>query len=140
MTRAVLFAVVLAAVSVGSAAADERGRYVLEPVEDGVIRLDTESGTVSHCRTRTGNWRCESLADERKALDDEIGRLAEENERLKQRVAELEAELMDERPGGSSLRLPSEEDLDRVVGFFEKLMRRLMDMARDLNEDPGQKT
>lgn len=141
MIRAVLFAVVVAALAIGSAAAAERGRFVLEPAEDGFIRLDTETGTVSHCRSRDGNWRCESLADERKALDDEIGRLAEENRRLEQRVAELEAELgHDHAPGGSSLKLPSEEDVDRVVGFFENLMRRLIDMARGLNEDPGQKT
>lgn len=140
MIRAVLIAVVLAALSVGPAAAAEPGRYVMEPVEDGFIRLDTETGTVSHCRSRDGHWRCESLADERQALDEEIGRLVEENQALKQRVAELEAELGGDPSSGSSLKLPSEEDLNRIMGFFEDVMRRLIDMARGLNEDPGHKT
>jgi hypothetical protein len=124
----------------GPAVAAEAGRYVLKDVDGGFIRLDTANGTVSHCRSRDGHWRCEMVADAQDALEDEIGRLAEENGALKQRLAQLEAELQAQRGTGGVLELPSAEDLDRVMGFIERFMRRFIDFARGLSQDQGRET
>jgi hypothetical protein len=130
----------LAVLLAGPAGASDVGRYVFKDADGGFIRLDTATGTVSHCWSRDESWRCEPVADARHAFEDEIARLAEDNAALRQRVAELEAELHSQRGTGSRLELPSAEDLDRVMGFFETFMRRFIDFARSLNHDPGRET
>ena len=47
----------------------ENGRYVLSPVTDGVIRLDTRTGSVSTCSNTGTGWACYAVPDERAALD-----------------------------------------------------------------------
>jgi hypothetical protein len=126
----------LALMLAGPAGAAE-GRYVLKDVEGGFIRLDTETGAVSHCGVRNETWRCEPVADAQAALQDEINRLAQENAELEQQLAELNGG----EPGGApSIELPSDEDLDRVFGMFEKFMQRFIDFARGLNKDTGKET
>jgi len=61
----------------------ENGRYTLSPSGDGVIRLDTRTGTVSNCNNSPAGWACYAVPDERTAMDAEIGRLQAENEKLK---------------------------------------------------------
>jgi hypothetical protein len=125
----------LALLLAGPAGAAE-GRYVLKDVEGGFIRLDTETGAVSHCSVRNETWRCEPVADAQAALQDEINRLAQEKAELEQQLAELNGE-----PGRApSIELPSDEDLDRVFGIFERFMQRFFDFARGLNEDSGKET
>lgn len=70
-----------------SAPDTENGRFVLSPVADGFLRLDTRSGAMSTC-TNTGGWTCRMIADERAALDTEIGRLQADNQRLKDQLAQ----------------------------------------------------
>ena len=65
----------------------ENGRYVLSPVTDGVIKLDTRTGDVSTCGNSGTGWACYAVPDERAALDAEIGRLQAENEKLKAQLA-----------------------------------------------------
>jgi hypothetical protein len=65
----------------------ENGRYALSPVTDGVIRLDTRTGTVSTCTNSGAGWACYAVPDERAALDAEIGRLQADNEKLKAQLA-----------------------------------------------------
>jgi hypothetical protein len=81
---------------------------------------------VSLC-TRTGSdFICRSVADDRAALDDEINRLKRENESLKQAAAGKNS------APSPKLSLPSEEELDKAMGLFEKMMRRMM---RTFNEE-----
>jgi len=65
----------------------ENGRYALSPAGDGVIRLDTRTGTVSNCNNSPAGWACYAVPDERAAMDTEIGRLQAENEKLKAQLA-----------------------------------------------------
>ncbi len=149
---------------VGSAAAQsmpdtENGRYILSPITDGVIRLDTRTGAVSTCTDSGAGWACYSVPDERAALDAEIGRLQADNEKLKAQLAErgpTVAGKIDEplpktdslKPPGSKLTdgerkieipLPSDRDMDRMMSFLQRAWQRLVDMANRMQKDVGGK-
>jgi hypothetical protein len=133
----------------------ENGRYTLSPVADGVIKLDTRTGTVSTCNNTGIGWACYALPDERAALDAEIGRLQADNERLKTELAAREptvnGKTAEALPKSDSLKkdepktadserkieipLPSDRDLDRVMSFLERAWRRLIEMANRMQKD-----
>jgi hypothetical protein len=145
-----------------SAPDTENGRYTLAPAADGMIRLDTRSGTASLCADKGAGWACYAMPDERAALDEEIGRLQRDNEGLKKDNDGLKAQLaqrapvvtgkIDEPlPKADSLKkpevksadgehrleipLPSDRDMDRVMSFVENAWRRLVDMANRMQKD-----
>lgn len=127
---------------------DEPGRFEMNETDDGFLRLDTKTGTVSVCHRKATEWVCESVADERAALEGEIERLSEENAGLRERVAALErgtgeAARPREKDGAGSetleLELPSKQDMDKVMSFFEDAMRRLKDMVDNLKQEESKK-
>ena len=59
----------------------------MTPIPEGVLRLDTRTGTVSTCTRNGAGWACYAVPDERTALDAEIGRLQAEVEKLKGQLA-----------------------------------------------------
>ena len=151
-------AVAICMVGTGAIAASmpdtENGRYTLSPVADGVIRLDTRTGTVSTCNNSGIGWACYAVPDERAALDAEIGRLQADNEKLKAELAAREPTVSgksDEAlPKSDSLKsepktadserkieipLPSDQDMDRVMSFLERAWRRLVEMANRMQKD-----
>jgi hypothetical protein len=127
----------------------ENGRYTLSQTAGGLIRLDTRTGVVSTCRNDGNGWACYAVPDERKALDEEIGRLQAENDRLKaQLAARAPAASGDAAPqpdnkgtpnaeGGRKIEipLPSDADVDRAMSFLERAWRRLIDMANRMQKD-----
>ena len=133
----------------------ENGRYALAPVNDGVIRLDTRTGAVSTCTNTGTGWACYAVPDERAALDQEIGRLQADNEKLKAALAAREptvAGKIDEPlPKTDSLKepepkvaegerrieipLPSDREMDRMMSFLEQAWRRLVEMANRMQKD-----
>jgi hypothetical protein len=138
----------------------ENGRYALSTTADGVLRLDTRTGTVSTCNNNTGaGWACYAIPDERAAMDAEIGRLQAENEKLKADLAQRDPTITgktDEAlPKSDSLKkgepkvaegarkfeipLPSDQDMDRVMSFVERAWRRLVEMANRVQRDASGK-
>jgi len=134
----------------------ENGRYTLSQTADGFIRLDTRSGAVSTCSNNGNGWACYAVPDERKAMDEAIGRLQAENDQLKAQLAAREGGAsgkIDEAlpksdkqaaPRADSERkieipLPSDADLDRVMSFLERAWRRLVDMANRMQKDAAGK-
>jgi hypothetical protein len=133
----------------------ENGRYVLSPVFDGVIRLDTRTGSVSTCSNSGTGWACYAVPDERAALDAEIGRLQAENEKLKTQLVAREptvsGKIDEPLPKADSLKkpeskvaeserkieipLPSDRDMDRMMSFLEQAWRRLVEMANRMQKD-----
>ena len=72
------------------AAADDRaraGRYAVQPSADGFIRLDTETGAVSHCGRREGVWFCEKLVEDQTALKSGIDALSAAARRTREAAA-----------------------------------------------------
>jgi hypothetical protein len=138
----------------------ENGRYALSTTADGVLRLDTRTGTVSTCNNNSGaGWACYAIPDERAALDAEIGRLQTENEKLKAELAQRDSSttgktdealpksdsLKKDEPkvaeGGRRIEipLPSDQDVDRVMSFLERAWRRLVEMANRVQRDASGK-
>ncbi|MCJ9700695.1 MULTISPECIES: hypothetical protein [unclassified Bradyrhizobium] len=141
-------------VAAQSAPDSENGRYSMTPIPEGVLRLDTRTGTVSTCTKNGVGWACYAVPDERTALDAEIGRLQAEVERLKGQLAAgptVSGKIDEALPKSDPLKkaepkgaegerkieipLPSDQDVDRVMSFLEKAWRRLIDMANRVQKD-----
>ena len=163
----VIFCLMLSAggVAVAQSMPDsEKGRYSMSPAGDGVIRLDTRTGAVSTCSNGGAGWACYAVPDERAALDEEIGRLQADNERLRAQLSAREPTVsgkVDEAlpkeilPKADSLKpdplkpdpkvaegerkieipLPSDRDIDRVMSFLERAWKRLIEMANRVQKD-----
>jgi hypothetical protein len=152
---------VIAALGVGcglvaaqSAPDSENGRYTMTAIAEGVLRLDTRTGTVSTCNNNGAGWACYAVPDERAALDAEIGRLQGEVEKLKAQLAAeptVSGKTDEALPKSDSLKkaepkvadgdrrleipLPSDQDVDRVMSFLERAWRRLIEMAGRVQKD-----
>lgn len=129
----VLIWFVLAAPAFAQNEAD--ARFALQPVPDGVLRLDRRTGDVSFCRRDGESWACRAVVDDRRALNEEIARLERENAELRRR-AERRSFVE-----GPTMRLPSDAEIDEALGLMERFMdraRRVMERWR--NEPPGQRT
>ena len=141
-------------VAAQSAPDGENGRYSMTPIPEGVLRLDTRTGTVSTCTRNGTGWACYAVPDERSAFDAEIGRLQAEVEKLKGQVAAgptVSGKIDEALPKSDPLKkaepkvaegdrkleipLPSDQDLDRAMSFLEKAWRRLIDMANRVQKD-----
>ena len=97
--------------------ATENGRYSMTPVDGGFLRLDTRNGMVSLCKIENGAAICRAATEERTALENEIDRLAKQNEALKKQ----------QNPSA----LPTRQDFDRVLDYAEQFMRRMMRIMRE---------
>jgi hypothetical protein len=147
---------VLCLAGIGAAAAaepdSENGRYTFTPSADGMVRLDTKTGTVSNCSNSSAGWACYAVPDERKALDEEIGRLQAENEKLKTQLAAREPAKNDGKSDNKAdnkqaapdvadgqrkieIPLPSDQDMDRVMSFLQRAWKRLVEMANQVQKD-----
>ena len=115
----------------------ENGRYTFSQVPDGTLRLDTRTGQVSLCAKKEAGWACNTVPDERTALEHEIGRLQRENGALKKDMLARGlplpggvATVPPERELNLKVPLPSDAEIDRVMSAFEKMWRRLIDMVQ----------
>ena len=136
-------------VAAQSAPDGENGRYSMTPIPEGVLRLDTRTGTVSTCTRNGSGWACYAVPDERSA----IGRLQAEVEKLKGQIAAgptVSGKIDEALPKSDPLKkepkiaegerrieipLPSDQDVDRVMSFLEKAWRRLIEMANRVQKD-----
>ena len=148
--RIILGALFLAGIGAAAAAEpdSENGRYTFTPSADGMIRLDSKTGTVSNCNNSPAGWACYAVPDERKALDEEIGRLQAENDKLKAQLAAREPAKNDAKGGDKQaapdvadgqrkieIPLPSDQDMDRVMSFLQRAWKRLIEMANQVQKD-----
>lgn len=109
------------------------GRFQLERMTDGVVRLDTQTGAMSLCHEKEGNLVCRMAADERAAYEQQL-------DRLEGRVAALEA-----RAGTASglvspgKEMPSDEEVERSIGIMERFMRSFFNLIQEFEaEKEGQ--
>ena len=132
----------------GAPAEGEDSRYTFNRADEGYLRLDGRTGQVSICTRRPVGWACQSVADERTALESEIARLQAENVALKKELLARNLPLPGTtkpdqpatKPEAPRLQLPSEADLNKVMTFLDKVWRRLVDMIVTLQKDMSNKS
>lgn len=154
MALAAVMAISGGLVAAQSAPDSENGRYSMTAIPEGVLRLDTRTGTMSTCSKNATGWACYAVPDERAAFDAEIGRLQAEVEKLKAQLAAgptVSGKIDEALPKSDPLKkaepkvaegdrtieipLPSDQDVDRVMSFLEKAWRRLIDIASRVQKD-----
>ena len=131
---------VMAATLIGSARADqpapdtEGGRYVFSKQANGLLRLDTQSGAVALCSEQPVGWTCQTAPEDRAVFEREIGRLQNENAVLKRALLARGLTLppgvapdADTAQNDSTLRLPSDADIDRAIAFVGHVWQRFID-------------
>jgi hypothetical protein len=134
LTATPLIAAGMLAYAVLPALAEEAGRYTMQPIEEGFLRLDTRTGAVSVCSGEGKDWSCTPASDERSDLEDENAQLRADNAVLREQIADL----------GAKPRVTTPEDVDAAMDAFEtvaerfgkiiKIMRREMEeLDEDLN-------
>lgn len=148
------FAVILAAAATVAgtcaAVAQERtGRFVMNPVDGGFARLDTETGAMSLCKpqskdpTATGQWSCQPMGD----VTADSRKLEAENKELRAEIKRMEDLLglngdkpksgdkqAEQRPGGG-FNLPSEQEVDRALSYMERMVKKFHDTMKRLESE-----
>ncbi len=141
---ALIFVALVPAAQAQSAPDSENGRYTFSTVPEGMLRLDTRTGSVSICAKKDAGWACNAVPDERQALESEIDRLQRENGALKKDMLARGLPLPGTVAGSSpaekqrefnlKVPLPSDADIDRAVSALEKMWRRLVDRVQSGSE------
>ena len=99
-------------------------RYEMERVDGGFLRLDRQTGDVSHCREIKGVWACQLVPDERKAYERRIADLERKNADLHKRL----------NGPGAEADLPTDEEMDKAFSFFDGFMDRFAELARKFRD------
>lgn len=126
----------------GFAAEEESGRYTMERTEDGIVRLDTQTGAMSLCRRDEGRWSCESMEDGQRAMREEMDRLEAENRSLRAQIEDMEETLglganQGDANKSQKFALPSEQDVDKAFDYLEAMLKKLKDRMERLEEKEG---
>ncbi len=137
-------------VSGAAGAEDAPGRYTMTPTENGFIRLDTQTGAMSTCSKKEGEWACKAMPDDQRSLQDKITRLEEENRELKSENHHVDGGMdpnaddssddadsaLPEMPGSpnESFKLPNEKDLDQAFDYLEGMMKKFRERLKKLEE------
>jgi hypothetical protein len=127
---------------------NEDARFTFHRTDEGYLRLDGRSGQVSICIRRPAGWLCQAVPDERAALESEIVRLQADNAALKKellaRGLALPSAIRPDPPGAMvdepRVRLPSDAEFNQVMGFIDKVWRRLVEMVVSVQRDLMKKT
>lgn len=135
-------ATIPAAAQTRDAPRDAPGRYTMQPVDGGFLRLDTQTGAVAMCRPGAGGAVTCQPADGEQTLAAEVARLRAENIELKAEIKRLEAIAGVGRPAApgteppaEKFQLPSEQDVDQALDYVERMYKKFRDRLRNLESD-----
>ena len=117
------------------------GRYTLNKVADGFIRLDTQTGAVTLCSQRAVGWACQAAPEDRTTYESEIARLRSDNAALKQALlshglplpsvanpaADPEQPAGHEHENDVTIRLPSNAEINRAANYVAQMWQRFVD-------------
>jgi hypothetical protein len=123
------------------ASAAEPDRYRLEKTPTGYVRMDTRTGAMSICEEKWGELVCKMAADERTAVQEEIGHLRTELKALNDRLASVKAleDRVDRLENSMTARieksLPTEEDFNKTMSYMERFFRSFMGIVRDFENE-----
>ncbi|AMS44199.1 hypothetical protein [Aminobacter aminovorans] len=132
MRRAFLILIpFIAGLGAGPALAAETQRYQMEKTDKGYVRMDTQTGEMSICEERDNQLVCKLAADERSALQDELGRVQSELKALDERIVKLENSLTAQLES----KLPTEEEFQKSIGYMERFFRSFMGIVKDMEKE-----
>lgn len=116
------------------ATAQDNGRYQLERGEEGFVRLDTVTGDMTLCRETANGLACDATRDDTSDLRRDRDRLRDENRDLRRENERLRADL--ERFENRSVDdLPSDEEMEHIATWFERMMAIMMRTARNVEDE-----
>lgn len=127
---AVVIAPLLLSLSAASALSAEAQRYQMEKTDKGYVRMDTQTGEMSICVERDNQLVCKLAAEERSALQDEIGRLQTELKAIDQRIVKLENSIT----ARVESTLPSEEEFEKTLGYMDRFFRNFLGIVKDFEK------
>ncbi|MEO0382844.1 MAG: hypothetical protein AAF234_04755 [Pseudomonadota bacterium] len=122
-------------------------QYHIVELEDGVLRIDRQTGDISECNETQNGWVCRLSADDRLAYEAEINRLDAEVDSLQEELLAArqapgenfslapDSDADDPSSVRERLDLPTDEELDAVIDTAEEVMRRFFGMVEGLRED-----
>ena len=157
MTRAILFAsLLLVAAPVGAGAQGTEPGFTMQPVEGGLMKLDTRTGSMSFCSSRAGAWTCAVVPEDRAAFEAEIARLHDRIASLEKRGATGVPDIMappaakppapnaTPSPDAGKPTIPEDVQgkMDEAIDMAEHVFRRFLQMVERLRNEPpasGQK-
>lgn len=139
-TSLVLTAVTVMSIASAAAQDNRTGRYTMHKTDDGLVRLDTETGAVSVCRKVENNWRCEAMASTPADASNQVARLRRENAELKAELRRMEDNLglngdRDRSAANKrNFKLPTEQEVDQALNYFERMLRKFQDRLKRLEK------
>lgn len=107
--------------------AHETERYTMLETEDGIVRLDKQTGAISTCKNTAANWSCQPMDETSNPRDENetIAALKQENKNLRRRLENFKtAETEKHDSPNKKLTLPSDEDVDQAIQYMEKMIRK----------------
>lgn len=131
LSIAASLAALLAAPGFALGGEEKPGRYTMSPVEDGFVRLDTETGEMSICkRGNDGGWACSPMADSSPPKG---------NPGIPPSAALPDAPAPDASPNGK-FQIPTEEDVDKLFDYVERMTKKLKERLKRLEEQDKSST
>ena len=131
-----------AAAQMRDAPRDAPGRFTMQPVDGGFLRLDTQTGAVAMCRPGAGGAVACQTSEGEATLAAEVARLRAENVALRAEVKRLEMIAGVDRPMAPSteppadkFQLPSEQDVDQALDYVERMYKKFRDRLQSLDKD-----
>lgn len=132
-------------------ALDKDGRYTVRKIEEGYLRVDRETGEMTHCIVdEFGSWKCLIVPDDRAKYEKRIEVLKRENDFLRARQKALETRMMEledtlvelrdelarSEEGGRRFLTESERRrLDKAIDSADRMLSRFSDLMKGLKED-----
>jgi hypothetical protein len=134
----------------------DTGRFTMSPTEGGVIRLDRETGAMSFCSGKEGEWSCKPMPETESALKKKVEELEAEKKALEaeRRLREgmfgslsprsgqeppQPGEKLPPAPPGD-LPIPNEKDVDKVFDYVEGMVKKLKEridrLEKEAKKDP----
>ena len=125
------------------------GRYQMQPVDGGIARLDTRTGTIVLCRTAGDGIACDAAAARRDggtdagaqgdASDDSLSTGPQSSQDLTDRVAALERKVAELESGRATVSDEAAADaaIDRARKLFRGFAGIMRDFDRDMRQDRG---
>jgi hypothetical protein len=145
----------LAVAAPALAAGEEAGRYTMTPVEGGFARLDRETGAMSICTGKEGDWVCKPVAEKQQEMQRRIEQLESENKTLKTEAKPAEpplsspegAPMPGDAPTGDTvppappgnLDMPTEKDVDKLFDYVEGMVKKFKERIDRLEKEAKKK-